>query len=129
MRREPAYRLQGVGDPLLLAGGLLLAGLGIAMIWSAGQVDLPSLVTGAWRRQLAWLALSLIAFVLVTRVPMRWLEWATPWIYAFSIVLLVAVLVVGGGPNTRSWLRFGGFSLQPAELAKLATILLLARML
>ncbi len=129
MNREPAYRLQGVGDPLLLSGGLLLAGLGIAMIWSAGQVDLPSAVTGAWRRQLVWLVISLVAFAVVTRVPMRWLEWATPWIYASSIILLLAVLVVGGGPNTRSWLRFGGLSLQPAELAKLATILLLARML
>jgi rod shape determining protein RodA len=99
------------------------------MIWSAGQVDLPSAVTGAWRRQLVWLVISITAFAVVVRVPMRWLEWATPWIYAFSIFLLLAVLVVGGGPNTRSWLRFGGFSFQPAELAKLATILLLARML
>jgi rod shape determining protein RodA len=129
VNREPAYRLQGVGEPLLLSGGLLLAGLGIAMIWSAGQVDLPSAVTGAWRRQLVWLVISLVAFAVVTRVPMRWLEWATPWIYASSIILLLAVLVVGGGPNTRSWLRYGGLSLQPAELAKLATILLLARML
>ena len=99
------------------------------MIWSAGQVDLPSGVTGAWRRQLVWLAISIVAFAVVARVPMRWLEWATPWIYAISIFLLLLVLVVGGGPNTRSWLRFAGFSIQPAELAKLATILLLARML
>jgi rod shape determining protein RodA len=118
-----------MGDPVLLAGALLLAALGIGMIWSAGQVDLPSGVTGAWRRQLVWLGISIMGFAVATRVPMRWLEWATPWIYAFSIILLLAVLVVGGGPNTRSWLRVAGFSLQPAELAKLATILLLARLL
>jgi rod shape determining protein RodA len=118
-----------MGDPVLLAGALLLAALGIGMIWSAGQVDLPSGVTGAWRRQLVWLGISIVGFAVATRVPMRWLEWATPWIYAFSIILLLAVLVVGGGPNTRSWLRVAGFSFQPAELAKLATILLLARLL
>ena len=129
MRRERASALHGLGDPTLIGGALLLAALGIGMIWSAGQVDLPSAVTGAWRRQLAWLVISIVAFAVVVRVPMRWLEWATPWIYAFSIFLLLAVLVVGGGPNTRSWLRFAGFSFQPAELAKLATILLLARML
>jgi rod shape determining protein RodA len=78
---------------------------------------------------LVWLVIALLAFAVVSRVPMRWLEWATPWIYALSIFLLLAVLVVGGGPNTRSWLRFAGFSFQPAEFAKLATILLLARML
>jgi len=129
VRRDRADVLTGLGDPVLLAGALLLAVLGIGMIWSAGQVDLPSGVTGAWRRQLVWLCVSIVAFALATRVPLRWLEWATPWIYAFSIILLLAVLVVGGGPNTRSWLRVAGFSFQPAELAKLATILLLARLL
>ena len=129
MRRDRALVLNGMGDPVLLAGALLLAALGIGMIWSAGQVDLPSGVTGAWRRQLVWLGISIVGFAVATRVPMRWLEWATPWIYAFSIILLLAVLVVGGGPNTRSWLRVAGFSFQPAELAKLATILLLARLL
>ena len=108
---------------------MVISTLGIAMIWSAGQVDIPSIVTGAWRRQLAWLFISLAAFAVVSRVPMRWLEWATPWIYALSIVLLLLVLAVGSGPNTRSWLRFAGFSFQPAELAKLATILMLARIL
>ncbi len=114
---------------MLLGGALLIALLGIAMIWSAGQVDIPSVVTGAWRRQLAWLFISLAAFTVVVRVPMRWLEWATPWIYVLAILLLLLVLVVGTGPNTQSWLRFAGFSFQPAELAKLATILMLARIL
>jgi len=129
MRVEGSTRLRGIGDLPLLGSALVLAFMGIAMIWSAGQVELASAVTGAWRRQLVWLVLSLIAFALVTRIPMRWLEWATPWIYAFSIFTLLIVLVLGGGPNTRSWLRFGGFQFQPAELAKLATILLLARLL
>jgi len=129
VKRDQARALNGLGDPVLFAGALLLAALGIGMIWSAGQVDLPSGVTGAWRRQLAWLCISILAFAAVTRVPLRWLEWATPWIYAFSIILLLAVLIVGSGPNTRSWLRVAGFSFQPAELAKLATILLLARLL
>jgi len=129
VRRGRATRLGSLGDPALLAAALLLAVLGVGMIWSAGQVDLPSAVMGAWRRQLAWLGVAILGFGLASRVPMRWLEWATPWIYAFSILLLLVVLAVGGGPNTRSWLRLAGFSFQPAELAKLATILLLARIL
>ncbi|TFG62682.1 MAG: rod shape-determining protein RodA, partial [Gemmatimonadales bacterium] len=41
----------------------------------------------------------------------------------------VLVLTIGSGPGTNSWLRMGSFSLQPAEVAKLGTLLMLARIL
>ncbi len=127
MRAGSDSRAAFLGDPGLVGMSVLLALLGIAMIYSAGQVELPSVATGAWRRQLMWLAIAIVAFFSVTRVPLRWLEWATPWIYTLSVLLLLVVLAVGSGPNTRSWLRFGGISFQPAELAKLGTVLMLAR--
>jgi len=118
-------RLLGESGAVGLA--LLLSGAGIAMIYSAGQVEVPSVATGIWRRQSLWLLLSLVVFWGVRRVPLRWVEWVAPWAYAGSIVLLVLVLFVGTGPTTRSWLDLGPARLQPAELAKLATILVLAR--
>ena len=126
---EPAWRRQ-VGDVPLFGLALLLSFLGLAMIFSAGQVDVPSVATGIWRHQLLWLAVALAAFAVVSRVPLRWLEWAAPGAYAAALGLLVLVLIVGTGPGgTRSWLDLGPARLQPAELAKLATILLLARIL
>ena len=122
-------RFTSVGDRRLLILALVLTCFGIAMIYSAGRVDVPSAVTGVWKKQLVWFAASLLAFALINRIPLRWLEWAAPWIYGLSIGLLLLVLVVGSGPNTRSWLRLGGFNLQPAEIAKLATILMMARTL
>ena len=122
-------RFSALGDPALAGLTLLMAALGIAMIYSAGQVDVPSVATGIWMRQLLWLALALVAFTAASRIPLRWLEWAAPWLYGSSVLLLVIVLVLGTGPNTRSWLRFGPAALQPAEVAKLATILYLARVL
>ena len=61
--------------------------------------------------------------------PAAW-ERLSPILYLLSLAGLVAVLVVGSsaGGATR-WLSIGGFRFQPAELAKLATCLLLARML
>ena len=48
-------------------------------------------------------------------------------IYLFSIVLLVAVMVAGKMVSgSRRWLPLGPFSFQPAELAKIAIILVLA---
>ena len=107
MRAGSDSRTAILGDPGLVGMSILLALLGIAMMYSAGQVELPSAATGAWRRQLVWLAIAIVAFFAATRVPLRWLEWATPWIYAVSVLLLLVVLAVGSGPNTRSWLRFG----------------------
>lgn len=53
------------------------------------------------------------------------------WIYAFMMVLLVATIFLGKEvKGSHSWLNIGGgFSLQPAELAKFATCLALARYL
>jgi len=121
--------LRPPGDLRLFTLAVLLALVGVAMIHSAGQVEVPSLAVNAWRRQLLWLALALVAFLTLSRVPLRWLDWASVWLYGAAIALLVFVLLFGTGPNTRSWLDLGPVGLQPAELAKLATILLLARML
>jgi rod shape determining protein RodA len=119
-----------VGDVQLFGLALLLSALGLAMIFSAGQVDVPSVATGIWRRQLLWLAFALTGFAVVSRVPLRWLEWAAPGAYVAALALLVVVLAVGTGPGgTRSWIDLGPARLQPAEFAKLATILLLARIL
>ncbi|MFQ5679571.1 MAG: rod shape-determining protein RodA [Gemmatimonadota bacterium] len=117
------------GDPWLLGIALLLALLGVGMIYSAGQVDVPSVATGIWVRQLVWVGIGLTGLLLLSRVPLRWLEWVAPWAYAVSVILLLVVLILGTGPNARSWLALGPARLQPAELAKLATILLLARLL
>ena len=51
-----------------------------------------------------------------------------PFFYAAVMVLLVVVLVAGTQINgNKAWLRVAGFSLQPSEFAKAATILMLAR--
>lgn len=122
-------RLSWLGDPGLVGAAFLLSVIGVAMIWSAGQLDVPSIATGIWRRQALWLAIAAVGFFVVSRVPLRWVESVSLLVYLLSIALLILVLIVGSGPGTSSWLRLGGFSLQPAEVAKLGTILMLARTL
>jgi rod shape determining protein RodA len=51
-----------------------------------------------------------------------------PFFYVGVLVLLVAVLVFGREIHgNQAWLNLGGFSFQPSEFAKAATILMLAR--
>jgi rod shape determining protein RodA len=97
------------------------------MIYSAGELEIPSSVTGIWQKQAVWLAISLVAFAIALQVELRWLEWVTPAAYVLAVVGLVAVLVIGAGDGPRSWIRFGAIGFQPSEFAKLATILVLAR--
>lgn len=113
---------------------LALAAFGLATLYSAGQTDVPSLVTTIWQRQLVWLALGIMCVFAMTRVSPRMLEWITPYAYAISILLLLLTLVIGTGAGTaagtKSWLAIGGYRVgQPAELAKLAVIMMLARWL
>ena len=107
---------------------------GIAMIYSAGQVHIPNPITGgAWLRQSLWFVLALTAFTLLSRVPPRWIEWVAVPSYVVSVVLLAITLVIGTGQGTaagvRSWIDLGFISFQPAEIAKLATVLVVARLL
>jgi rod shape determining protein RodA len=117
-----------VGDPVLLGLAVALTVAGLAMIWSAGQLDVPSVATGIWKRQVLWACVALLTGYVFLRVPLRWVEWAAPGFYGLSLALLGAVLVVGTGPN-ESWLDLGVARLQPVEAAKLSTILMLARTL
>jgi rod shape determining protein RodA len=127
------YRETRLGDPVLFWLVAGLAVFGIAMIYSAGVTDVATRAAGAWRNQIIWfcLALTLIPFVL--RVPVGWLEWAAQPAYALSLVLLLLVKIIGSSGGTtggiKSWIVLGPIRLQPAELAKIATALMLARVL
>ena len=121
-------------DKALVASVALLALYGLAALYSAGQTDVPTFVATIWQRQLVWLGLCLIVAVLIFRTSPRMLEWATPFAYAIALLLLLLTLFIGTGAGTaassKSWISIGGRHFgQPAELAKVATILMLARWL
>jgi rod shape determining protein RodA len=126
-------RLRELDKPL--AGVVLaLSAYGVATLYSAGQTDVPSFVATIWHKQLIWLALGLTGAVLMFRTSPRLLEWATPYAYAIGVLVLVFTLFVGTGGGTaaseRSWITIAGVRIgQPAELAKLTVVLMLARWL
>ncbi len=121
-------------DRPLAAVVVALAAYGLATLYSAGQTDVPSFVTTIWQKQLIWLGIGTVAAVLMFRTSPRLLEWATPYAYAVGVLVLVFTLFAGTGGGTaaseRSWIAVGGVRVgQPAELAKLTVILMLARWL
>ena len=121
-------------DYPVVVTALVLSAFGIAMVYSAGQTDVPTSAVHAWISQIRWLALGLVAAYVVSRGSVRFYEWAALPAYLFSLLLLAALLVVGTGAGTaagtRSWIAIGGVRLgQPSELAKVTVVMMLARVL
>jgi rod shape determining protein RodA len=119
-------------DRVLLVVVVLLAILGVVVLYSAGQTDLRTGAEGKWLRQLAWLGAGALCAAVAYRLSFRILEWAAPWAYGLGLGLLALTLIIGKGFGTgagsKSWLAIGDIRLgQPVEVAKLATILMLAR--
>lgn len=79
-------------------------------------------------KQLLWIATSLVLISIILIVDFRIYESLAPVLYILFIGLLMAVLIFGKETNgAKAWFEFGSFRLQPAELTKFATALLLAR--
>jgi len=121
-------------DRPLIAVTLVLFAYGLLTLYSAGQTDVVTQAQDVWLRQLIWMGLGVVAAAVVFRFSFRLLEWLAPAAYIFALALLLLTLAIGTGQGTaagtKSWLAIGGYQIgQPAELAKLAVILMLARYL
>lgn len=122
-------------DPILVGAALLLAIIGVAMIYSAtttrvGETGDPSL--GVVWRQLIAFALGLVTMAVAAILDYRWLRGLAPLLYGVSIILLGVVLVPSVGTlvnGSRRWITVAGFNLQPSEVAKVAVIIAVAALL
>jgi cell division protein FtsW len=119
-------------DRWLLAVTVVLVGLGIVMIYSASAIRAQERFgdpTFFLKKQTIWAALGLLAMAWAVSWDPKRFQRITPILFLVSVFLLLLVIVPGIGikiNGARRWLRFFGLSFQPAELAKLATILFLA---
>jgi rod shape determining protein RodA len=126
---------KAIADWPLVLIALLLSAFGIAIVYSAGQTDVPiAYVAGAYKRQIVWFVIGLIGAFTFSRASIRLAEWMTPPLYWLGVVLLLVTLIFGSGAGTaasvKGWITIGGVRLgQPAELAKLTVVLMLAKVL
>lgn len=84
-----------------------------------GGLILMSVSPESFPRQFFYIGLALFAFLLFSKIDIQILRIFSPWLYPFSILLLLATLFIGG--VTRGavrWLELGPFTLQPSEIAK-----------
>lgn len=81
-------------------------------------------------KQLVWIGTAIIIIIGVMSLDFKFYEYSAFVIYGVVIVLLIAVLTTGTVvAGSKSWFQIGSFRLQPAEFAKFATALALAKYL
>lgn len=111
---------------LIIAVASILVTLGLIMVLSASGVYSYDAGGSPWTvflKQVVWTLVGLVAFYVALRMPIRIMRKLAFPAFVFTIFLLVLVLIPGIGKvanGSRGWFVFGGFSMQPSELAKMA---------
>jgi cell division protein FtsW len=122
-------------DPLLLITAMILVSLGIVMVYSASFVIAGQRFGDSYhflKKQAMAAALGIALMFCVAKMDYhRWQILALPLLALSGLLLGILILPgirheIGGSAR---WLRFSFLSFQPAELAKLALVIYLARSL
>ncbi len=121
------------GDKVIWVIFFLLSLISIALIYSSssslaymkGSTNFAILM-----KQIRFVVLGLAALYICYKVPPRWWRTLSIWSMLLAIGLLVLTLAIGKTTNdAQRWLSIGGIQFQPAEFAKVAIVLYLARAL
>lgn len=116
-------------DYLLLFIVLFLLGFGLVMIYSASSYvsSLEYDGDGLYylRKQAIAVVIGLVVMTLISFIPVEWYKKLTPLIYFVSVASILLVLTGLGHEShgARRWVYIFGFSIQPAEIAKIGIIL------
>ncbi len=137
---EPLHKSEESEEKVMVRGGidvyfmlivLAISMFGVVMGYSASAFWAENeLGDGMYYvvRHILYLALAVgvtIPFVIFAR-PWFWRVFAMA-AYAGSVVLLLAVLVIGTvGGGAQRWIQIGPITIQPSEIAKMAIVMLLA---
>jgi cell division protein FtsW len=117
-------------DRMLLIAILALIGSGLVLSLAASPAvavrrGLP--VFHFFERHLAFAAAGVVLMIVLSLLDPRRIRRLCLVLFALAVALMVAVLFVGPEINgARRWIRIGGSSLQPSEIAKPAFVVLTA---
>jgi len=121
-------------DYWLLILSLALLAVGIVVVYAISPaLSLAHNVSGNYfvTRQVIAIGLSIVAFVVTSRIPIRtWRQAFKPLlVFAALATLLALILPVNAQYPAHRWIRLGSFSFQSVELLKFAVLIWLAGLL
>ncbi|MDQ7783222.1 MAG: rod shape-determining protein RodA [Desulfomonilaceae bacterium] len=111
----------------LIVISLLLAAIGVCIIYSA-TVPMGDVGMSLVLRQITWCSLGLILMAAFLLTDYRFLERWAVWFYLAVVVALVVVWSLGKvTAGSKRWIDLGLMQFQPSEFAKLAVVIILAK--
>jgi rod shape determining protein RodA len=118
-------------DLVLLGTALALAGVGLAMVYSATNKSLSVLGhdPGFYlKKQTIYVVVALAAMVVAAAVDYRLFKIYAAFMYLGGVALLILVQTPLGtsAKGAQRWFQFGGFQLTPSLFARLGLIVMLA---
>lgn len=109
------------GLVLLIAA---IAGIGFAMLYSAGNGSMQPWAS----RQMTRFLIALVPMLVVAVIDIRYWFRSAYWLYGVALLLVVAVDLRGiAGLGAQRWIDLGIVQLQPSEIMKISLVLALAR--
>ena len=116
---------------IILFLGLVIYGW--LSVYSASETNLSAPIfdfSQRYGKQLLWIGMGLFLAFIILLIDAKFFSSFAYIFYFLIILVLIAVLIFGKTvAGSRSWFQIGGFALQPAEFAKFATALALAKYL
>ena len=110
---------------------ILLLICGVLAIYSASSTRIGNefQTENYYLKQILWIVISLALFFLLMKTPYAIIDFLITPVYIFSIILLIIVLFMPEIKGSQRWIILGPVHFQPSELAKLATVLLVAKLI
>ena len=106
---------------------MALAIFGVVAIYSATYMRQDPVAADFWHKQANWVAVGFFAFMVASLIDYRWIRWGALPMYLAGIFFLILTKFVGTKVyGARSWLHIGPLNFQPAQLAVVAGIMVLA---
>ena len=132
-RHKLDFKLIREIDKALLISIILLVLFGILNIYLCTKAGVGNITDPYYfvKKQITWFIISIVAMYILVSIDYSIIFQYVPILYWFSVILLVCVWIPGVGKEingARGWIKLG-ISIQPAELAKFALILMISKLI
>ncbi len=127
---SPKLQIEDSHDKTLFIVTLLLVIFGTLMVFSSSVIMADIRFQSPYMfvsKHLIWVVIGTFALIFFSKFNYRSLQTMSKPLYIAVVVLLLLVLFIGTSKGgAKRWLRWGPISVQPSEIAKLVTVIVLA---